>query len=277
MPVRYSDISSAGVVSHEGIARHYEDARISMMREAGKRLNGKAIDGGLLVRLVGREYGTVSWPNTITAGVGIRYVSERAYCFSIALFQDDRLISQSESVNVVVDSEHKPKRIIDQDREALLSMLVSGQGLVNPADRTRPEVLRYEDFPFQTERSVRFSDSDLVGHVNNVSVVRHYQDSLMELLLAANEPVTELGGHRRLMVMEYDLSYTGEAQIYTPLSVGGQLLSIGHDYLSAQQQLFQNGVNIGERKLVFGFVNKENQLLPLQKDHFYGQYLLKSQ
>ena len=270
MPLRFSDTCASGFISHEGLARHMEDARISLMAAAGKLQGSAPVEGGMLVRLTLKEFAKLYWPGGVTAGVGVRYVGDKSYCFSIACFQNGQLVAYSESVNVVVDlSTHRPISLSEQDRTALQGVMVNFEGDLTPDSRILPNNVAYEAFPFKQERSPRFSDSDLVGHINNVAVVRHYQDALMELLVSLVEPVAGVSPDRQLSVLSSDTSYFGEAHIHSPLAVGFHILAIEEDHIIAEQKLFQNGKGVGERQLKFGFTNVHGTLLAIDNHAKY--------
>ncbi len=250
-PLRWSDVGGEGVMSHCGIARSFEDARVRLIATAAGRAALSDDLAGFLVRIYIETFDSVAYPATLTTATGSRWVGNSSYCSATALFADDRLIARGEAVNVCI-KDGRPAPVKDEHREALLSYALPDAGYLKAAGTP----LKLDTVPGEpwhhVQRIVRFSDTDALGHVNNVSVIRFYEDALHELV------VNCLGGDARFRVVSSDVSYQAEALLHGRLGVATAIVRCDGSRVDLRQHAYQQGKVVGAHTVSIDIADAEN-------------------
>ncbi len=231
--LRHSDVGSHGKMSHCGIARCFEDARIALIASAA---GYSAVDddlGGFLARIYMQEFTGAAYPADLLIATGIRWVGNTSYCSATALFSGDTLVAQGEAVNVCI-SDGRPVPVLDRHREALMQFALPESGYIKAAGNP-PRVVAVPGADWHhIERFPRFSDTDALGHLNNVSVMRFYDDALADFMLQ------QFGAGLAYRVQTADLSYQAEARLEAKVGVATKVLEAAGDSIRLRQHLYQN-------------------------------------
>lgn len=84
---------------------------------------------------------------------------------------------------------------------------------------------------------VRFSDTDLVGHVNNVAIAAYVESGRVAFASGLLQPVHDAGGLVTLRRVELD--YLAELHYPAALRIGSRLLAIGRTSLTVGTGVFE--------------------------------------
>lgn len=239
--LRWSDVGADGLISHCGIARCFEDARVTLIAMAAGE-SGVDDVAGFLARIVIHEVSTVTWPVELTAAMGFLWVGNTSFCSATALFADGRLIAHGEAVNVCI-TDGRPAPVPDTSREAMMGQWVDLHSLCK--DGPRPEsISEVPSAPWHhIKRYVRFSDTDAIGHVNNVAVLRFYDDALRDFM-------HETVGTAHDFVLEItDISFQAEAHLGNSACVATAVTDIDGAVIKLRQHLYQRDKPLGVRSV----------------------------
>lgn len=250
IPVRWNDIGADGRVGPVELARYYEDSRVALIRQMHR--DSPLAHRGFKVfvaRLYAEQFRPVSFPQDLLMGAGISRIGNSSYVITIAAFADGVCVGRSETMNVAVDDHSRPMPIPDNYREILARESVADAGQRTPAGRPTPQRLELDRYPHQLELDTRFSDTDLIGHINNVSILRYYDDGLASLLAEAHDswqPLLEQGAG---LTVVSDTAFVGESHHSYALRVGSAVSRVDEQTLTVEQGLFQRGNCVGVRDL----------------------------
>jgi acyl-CoA thioester hydrolase len=118
-------------------------------------------------------------------------------------------------------------------------------------------------YPWQQEMFLRFSDTDAVGHVNNVAVFRYHDNAAMAFIGQALGAPAPAGPGQRWALLRQDVSLDAEIFYPDPLTLCAAVSSIQSHWLSLSLAIFQSGACTGTSTAVVALLNPDNQALPL--------------
>lgn len=117
---------------------------------------------------------------------------------------------------------------------------VSTKGEAAPAaPGAKPALPKLEDFPVRCFDTVRFGDTDKIGHVNNAVFSTFLETGRTAMLLGPHEPAAPQGFSFVIVRLELDF----RAEILWPgqVDIGTRVSSLGRSSVGITQGLFQNG------------------------------------
>ncbi|MGH1351371.1 MAG: acyl-CoA thioesterase [Methyloligellaceae bacterium] len=103
-----------------------------------------------------------------------------------------------------------------------------------------PHNISLANFPLQSEEIVRFSDNDMVGHVNNLAFVSYIETGRVEFLYTGI--IDELTPNANFVVVKMDLEFHKEMNWPGKIQIGSAITRIGRTSIGMSQALFQNGI-----------------------------------
>ena len=208
--MRWADLDLVGHVNNVVYVDYLQEARVDMIRThapASRPESGDLAEGVVVVR----HEVTYLEPLTFRfRPVRIEcWVTEvRAASFTMAyeVFDEDddgRRTTYLRATTVLtpyVFATERPRRLREDERVAL-------QRLLEPAEPVRPSpALEPVDVPGgHYPISVRFSDVDVYGHVNNVKYFEYFQEARIHLLMS--QPELAGGDALHLVVAQTDVDY----------------------------------------------------------------------
>jgi acyl-CoA thioester hydrolase len=109
--------------------------------------------------------------------------------------------------------------------------------------RPEPRRLVLTHYPFSIEIATRYGDLDSLGHINNVSFGRLFEEARVRFSLHIREKKTldELHDQARLVLVSNNFSYLREAQYPAPVTIGVGVTRIGTTSYSVGCAMFQEG------------------------------------
>lgn len=241
-PIRWSDVEN-GIVSRVGIAQFYEDTRTRVARAIlGDDNFGFDKWKGLLRAITFEHVSRARHDLPIEMAGTIGAVGRSSHTFALAAFQGERCVSLCRAVGVTVDDEMHAAPTPPELRLLLLSQVWPHADTlpVSHGDADLPHDMHA--YPFVEEYATRFSDTDAVGHVNNVAVTRYHDNGLMAFQAAQTGRVTVHGDAGYWHVARHEISMLGESFYPAPMRVCvGVTGEIGPTHFTLAQALFQEG------------------------------------
>jgi acyl-CoA thioester hydrolase len=114
------------------------------------------------------------------------------------------------------------------------------------------------DFTIHTRDTIRFSDTDKIGHVGNASFPVYLDTGRSELTHGGNDDLADDDCHFVLARVEID--YVGEINWPGEIVGGLRVLGIGNSSILVDQALFQNGVVKAQARSTIVQVNRTTRM-----------------
>jgi acyl-CoA thioester hydrolase len=179
---RYSDLGPDGEISATGIARWFEDVRVTVELPAFRRLISDGGFGPFRVLLAAQHVdrqAPMPWDGKYRIGVGIRRLGGSSFTYGYGVFCDDRCVALGDTVTVFA-TEAGPVHLPDALRSDLAGLVLDEPDLP-PAHRPGPERRDRATYPFATSLRARIGDIDTNRHVNNVVLMSWYAEGVAAL------------------------------------------------------------------------------------------------
>lgn len=96
-----------------------------------------------------------------------------------------------------------------------------------------------DDFPITARDTIRYGDTDKLGHVNNAVFSTYLETGRTRLLLDAAHPIAPEGAG--FVIARLVLDYLAEIHWPGEVDIGTGVLSVGRSSMTLTQALFQNG------------------------------------
>jgi acyl-CoA thioester hydrolase len=236
LPARFGDVAPSGEIEHIGMARCYEDVRGAWKRDlTGRRGVDRDVLRSFLVRAINDQTAPASYPEPIAFGAGVIAVGGSSFTLEVVAFQAGVCIGRSQAMAVAVGPDYTPAPLPEEARAILSSCLLTRLGWRAPG-KPAPERRQLAAYPHHLTLPTRFSDTDAVGHLNNVSLLRYCDEGRAALLLQGEDrPAPPWPGQ----VVRVDISYLREARLPQPLTIGSAIRRIDGPHVHLEQALFQ--------------------------------------
>ncbi|MDY0012047.1 MAG: acyl-CoA thioesterase [Rhodocyclaceae bacterium] len=120
-------------------------------------------------------------------------------------------------------------------------------------------------YPFHLELDTRFTDTDLGGHLNNVSIVLYYRDAQARFMLDCFPDLAAQSEWTPRQV-RCDVSYDGQTYYPDPVDVACGVEEVGDSWVRVAQALFQRGQYVGQCSAVLALVDSQGQHLAISPE-----------
>lgn len=231
VPSRFTDIDGSGAIGYVGLARYHEDARAAFIRTLIKSHNSDSKQWrAFICRLSTDITAAARYPEPICLVAGVAHVSQRSYILEVAAFQNGERLSRARSLGVAIDTEHRPVALAEPVLDILRAAQLPG------AEGTfggKPSAPRQDlaSYPHRLQLATRFSDIDMMGHINNVAMLRYCEEARVELLSSL--------GRGLGTVSHTDISYIRQGRFMDDMVIGTIVEPLEGDRLCLLQGLFQ--------------------------------------
>ncbi len=248
---RFSDTDANRLVSHVGLSRYFEDARIAIVKYA---FEGTAISDTdrkvFIARVASRVLRQPEGVSQLDVGVGISRIGNTSYVYNVNVSQNGSCVAVSEAVGVVVNANNSVIPVHDYERPLLEKVSINCSDVL--IDNSRPESSRMTDqyYSHFVEYDTRFCETDLFSHINNVAIVNYYEDSLSDYIvdllgLGGSFYIDEIGG-----IAFSDVCFLGQVSYPGRIVVASEFVEGGPKAISIHQAIFQNNICVGVRDVV---------------------------
>lgn len=178
---RYCDLDPSRRIGRDALVRWFEDARVSVERDAfGADLDNRGRVRLLLASVRVEVLAPLRVAGAYRIGLGVTHVGTSSFRYGYAVLAGDECVATGESVSVHV-ADNRPAPLANAVRAQLETLRIAGPESVRP--ERDPARLAREAYPFRLDVRTRFGDLDTNRHVNNVALAGWYLDALAELHL----------------------------------------------------------------------------------------------
>jgi len=278
--LRRADLHPGGTVNNVMFVDYLQEARLDLLRHHDTSPAPRTGEGLVVVRTV-VDYRRPLRLSDAPLYVAVWVTEVRAATFTLGY----QLVTRPESdagwdgepvihahattvLTPFVFAENRPRRLTPGERERLLSAL----GPSPLEDERRPRTPGWSEHGVQRRPvHVRFSDVDLLGHVNNVRYVDYLQDTETDLLVGVFVEAA-VNGHVDMFVARTEIDYLGQMNLRRePYEVRTRLSAVGTTSLTLESE-----IRDGDRVMARAWVVEVNvdehgrpmSLLPVHRELF---------
>ena len=231
-PMRRADLHPGGTVNNVMYVDYLQEARLDLLRHHDSSPTPRPGEGLVVVRTV-IDYLSPLRLSQAPLHVATWVTEVRAATFTLGYEVYTRPDDASEPVvharattvlTPYVFAEGRPRRLTAEERDRLTPGIEPA-----PIDTTRPPRLGPwgPDGTECRQVHVRFSDVDILGHVNNVRYVDYLQDAQTEFMLGVFVEAA-VSGHVDLVVAHTELDYLGQMDLRAaPYDVWTRVADVG--------------------------------------------------
>lgn len=128
-------------------------------------------------------------------------------------------------------------------------------------DAAAPDLTDAGSFRRWTQVSLRFSDQDSLGHINNVAIAQYVEQGRVALI---DGMMKDRGDDIDYILANVRIDYRREMHFPGSVDVGGRLLRIGSKSITTGYGLFKDGENIATATSVNVFFSpKTGKTIPI--------------
>lgn len=127
---------------------------------------------------------------------------------------------------------------------------------------TNSALLRLADYPYLHVQETQFGDMDTLGHINNVAIVKYYENARTRFFLKCFEGTALFArGGYNFVIAELTTTFLGETHFPAPVSIGTAVVKVGNSSLLTRQAMYQADVCVGECQTTLVLVQAAKSLV----------------
>jgi acyl-CoA thioester hydrolase len=258
MTPRWSDLQGEEI-SRIGMAQFFEDARVTMFtRLMRPRLPKRASGTRAIVRSIGMEFlGSAPFGQELELSAGVSRVGNTSYSIGLGIFAADRCLTVGETTVVLIGENRRPLPVRDELRQILQEDRVPSHEFPR-TDFADPARLHVDSYPFSIEWPTRFSDTDAVGHLNNVTIFRYHDNLSMAFQLHCAGSILPRAYAGSWRVARSDVSLRRETFYPEPVRMCCAVRPVDEETFVLTQAMFQGEHCTGLSDIVIEVIPSAN-------------------
>jgi acyl-CoA thioester hydrolase len=269
-PMRRADLHPGGTVDNVVYADYLQEARLDLLRHHDAEVSPAPGEGLVVVRTT-LEYLAPLRLAFAPLRIAIWVVEVRAASFTVGY----ELSTQQEDAEPVVHalattvltpfvfSENRPRRLTADER-AWLSVGCEPAPLPEGEHRSSPA---WGDGALTRSIHVRFSDVDLLGHVNNVRYLDYLQDAQTDLAVEVFQEA-RVNGQVSLVVARNEIDYVGQMNLRPePYAVRARVETVGRTSVTYELELRDGERVMARSRVVTVNVGDDDRPAPMHPKH----------
>jgi acyl-CoA thioester hydrolase len=269
-PMRRADLHPGGNVDNVVYADYLQEARIDLLRHHGTEVSPEPGEGLVVVRTT-LEYLTPLRLAFAPLRIAIWVVEVRAASFTLGY----ELSTQQQNAEPVVHARastvltpyvftaDRPRRLTADERARL--SVGCEPAPVPPGERRQSPA--WGDGAFARTIHVRFSDIDVLGHVNNVRYLDYLQDAQTDLALEVFREA-RVNGSVHLVVARNEIDYLGQLNLRPePYAVWARVDAVGRTSVTYELELRDAERMMARSRVVTVNLGDDHRPAPIHPRH----------
>jgi acyl-CoA thioester hydrolase len=269
-PMRRADLHPGGTVNNVIFADYLQEARLDLLRHYDAEVSPEPGEGLVVVRTT-LEYVAPLRLSSAPLRIAIWVVEVRAASFTVGY----ELSTQQEGAESVVHAlattvltpfvftANRPRRLTAHER-ARLSV---GCEPAPVREGERRASLGWGDGAFTRPIHVRFSDIDVLGHVNNVRYLDYLQDAQTDLAVGVFQEA-RINGQVDLVVARNEIDYVGQMNLRPePYAVWGRVEAVGRTSVTYELELRDDDRVMARSRVVTVNLGEDHRPEPMHPRH----------
>lgn len=240
-PMRRADLHPGGTVNNVIYADYLQEARLDLLRHHDTSVSPESGEGLVVVRTV-LEYLAPLRLSFSPLRIATWVVEVRAASFTLGYELSTQPDAEAEPVvharattvlTPFVFSAGHPRRLTVEERGRLSEGHEPAPVVEGERNRARPWGTGASVRPIR----VRFSDIDVLGHVNNVRYVDYVQDAQTELAVGVFQEA-RVNGTVDIVIARTEIDYLGQMNLRPePYEVWSRVVAIGTTSVTYDQEI----------------------------------------
>jgi acyl-CoA thioester hydrolase len=268
--MRRSDLHPGGSVNNVVYADYLQEARVDLLRYHDTSVSPQPGEGLVVVRTV-LEYVAPLRLSHAPLSIATWVVEVRAASFTLgyelstARAGGDPLVHARATTVLTpfVFSSGHPRRLTQAERERLLE----GCEPAPVADSERRGRQPWGRGAFTRPIQVRFSDVDVLGHVNNVRYLDYLQDAQTDLAVGVFQEA-RVSGTVDLVVARTEVDYLGQMNLRPePYSVWSRVVSVGTTSVTYEEEIRDGERPMARCRVVTVNMGQDDRPTPIHPVH----------
>jgi acyl-CoA thioester hydrolase len=270
--MRRDDVHGDGNLNNVFYLDYLQEARLDLLRHHGTDVSPHPGEGLVVVRTVieylrpvplRRSVPVATWVTEVRAAsftLGYEMVTESA---------DGEPVVHARATTVLtpyVFGEDRPRRLTAEERGRLSSGIEPSP--LAPTSRTAWDAVGRGAFHLPVR--VRFSDIDLLGHVNNVRYIEYVEEATTSMSIEVFEEA-KVTGTVSLMVARTEIDYLGQMNLRAePYDVWSRVAHVGTTSYSTVSEIRDGDTVMARARIVKVSVDGDARPVPLLPVHADG-------
>jgi acyl-CoA thioester hydrolase len=269
-PMRRADLHPGGMVDNVVFADYLQEARLDLLRHHDREVSPEPGEGLVVVRTT-LEYLVPLRLSFAPLRIATWVVKARAASFTLGYElstqqADAEPVVHARATTVLtpfVFSANRPRRLTSDE---LAWLTVGCEPAPVPEAERRPSAA-WRDGAFTRSVQVRFSDVDLLGHVNNVRYLDYLQDAQTDLLVEVFQEA-RINGDVSLVVARNDIDYVGQLNLRPePYTVRGRVEEVGRTSVTCGLELRDAERVMARSRVVMVNLGEDDRPAPMHPRH----------
>jgi acyl-CoA thioester hydrolase len=270
--MRRADLHPGGTVNNVLYVDYLQEARLDLLRHHDTPVSPTPGEGLVVVRTVIEYLRPLRLADApLYVATWVSEVRAASFTLGYELFTrrdiDQEQVVHARATTVLtpyVFSESRPRRMTEHER-AVLSEGVEPA----PLDAGRPS---RPSGPWGAGASrkpvhVRFSDVDVLGHVNNVRYLDYVQDSTVELMISVFHEA-HVNGTVDLVIARTEIDYVGQMNLRAePYEVASRIAAVGSTSLTFESEILDGDRVMARCRIVEVNIDEDDKPTPLHPRH----------
>ena len=271
-PVRRADLHPGGTVNNVAFVDYLQEARLDVLRRHDTPVSARPGEGLVVVgtvieyvvplTLAARPLFVASW---------VTEVRRASFTLAYHLFTEpadaDSPVVHARATTTLTPYDfeaERPRRLSADERERLLS---GPEPSPFPGESSAPPSAPWADGAWREDLRVRFSDIDLLGHVNNVRYLDYVQEATTNLLLDCLREAA-VDGQVDLVVARAEIDYLGQLNLRRePYEVWARVTEVGRTSVSFEAEIRDGERVMARCRSVEVSLDEDDRPLPLIPEH----------
>lgn len=270
-PIRRADLHPGGIVDNVAYLDFLQEARLDLLRRFDAGLVPSPGEGLVVVRTDIEYLEPLSLATQpLTVETWVTEVRAASFTLGYALVthpeggDGPRVHARATTVlTPFVFSEGRPRRLTPVERERL------DEGIEEspiPAARQRWDAT-FGEGDHHTSLLVRFSDIDLLGHVNNVRYLDFVHESVVDVLVGGLREAA-VDGHVQTVVARTEIDYVGQLNLRPePYDVWTRVARVGETSVTFESEIRDGDRPMARARVVQVFLDEERRSAALRSEH----------
>jgi acyl-CoA thioester hydrolase len=271
-PMRRDDVHGDGNLNNVFYLDYLQEARLDLLRHHDTDVSPHRGEGLVVVRTVIEYLRPVPLRSSVPIATWVTEVRAASFTLGYEVVTesaDGEPVVHARPTTVLtpyVFGEERPRRLTADERARLSSGIEPSP--LSPTPRTAWDPVGRGAFHLPVR--IRFSDIDLLGHVNNVRYVEYVEEATTNLSVEVFEEA-KVNGTVSLMVARTEIDYLGQMNLRVqPYDVWSRIAHVGTTSYSTVSEIRDGDAIMARARIVKVSVDDDARPTPLLAAHADG-------
>jgi acyl-CoA thioester hydrolase len=270
--MRRDDVHGDGNLNNVFYLDYLQEARLDLLRHHETDVSAHPGEGLVVVRTVIEYLRPVPLRRSVPVATWVTEVRAASFTLGYELVTESaegEPVVHARATTVLtpyVFAENRPRRLSAEER----ARLSSGREPSPLADTTRAAWEPVGSGAYHLPVRVRFSDIDLLGHVNNVRYVEYVEEATTSMSIEVFQEA-RVNGTVSLVVARTEIDYVGQLNLRPePYDVWSRIAHVGTTSYSTVSEIRDGDAVMARARIVKVSIDEDDRPTPLLPAHAEG-------